>query len=451
MACVPGTQQSCACIGGAATGIQICRTDGTGFESCFGCPDQPIPDMSMPDDLAVSDGGDHCSNGAIDPGESDIDCGGSCPPCSNGLFCNVPGDCKSGMCVAMHCAPKGTPKISLGVPTGYAAGTAPNWIALGDLDKDGKLDVAVADYFNTVAVLLGNGKGAFSSTKTYPLGQMPVGVALADFDGDGRLDLASASPADGTVVVLPGKGDGTLLAARSSKADSTTLSLAAGDLNGDGKIDLVTTGSGGSVGVLLNDGTGSFTQTTFSAGIPYWAEIADLDGDQVIDLAIADSGGNQAVLMRGSGNGIFKPLVNLPSGHMPQWLAIGDFNGDKKPDLVTSNFGDFNDTLSLFLAKGGGAFNAPKTLNVSAVNAKLIAVDLNGDGSLDLVVGHGGAKQVGILLGNGDGTFGLEQLFDGGNTCGVPGVGDLDGDQRLDVLIADLDTNMVNVLLNQGP
>jgi hypothetical protein len=81
-------------------------------------------------------------------------------------------------------------------------------VALGDVNQDGHLDVAVAGFtLNTVAVLLGRGDGSFETAVTYPVAGRPAAVVLADFTGDGFPDLATTNLLTNTVTVLRNAAD----------------------------------------------------------------------------------------------------------------------------------------------------------------------------------------------------------------------------------------------------
>jgi hypothetical protein len=136
----------------------------------------------------------------------------------------------------------------------YAAGSGPFSVGVGDLNSDGKLDLAVANYgSNNVSVFLGNGDGTFQTAVNYGAGLSPYSVTVGDFNGDGKVDLAVANDGSNNVSVLLGRGDGTFQAAANYGAGSSPVSIAVGDFNRDGKPDLATANYGGNnVAILLN-------------------------------------------------------------------------------------------------------------------------------------------------------------------------------------------------------
>ena len=142
-------------------------------------------------------------------------------------------------------------------PSSYATGPGPVSVAIGDLNGDGKPDLATANRgAGSVSVLAGMGDGSFQAKLDYATGSVPYSIAIGDLNGDGRPELATANAQANTVSVLPGRGDGSFRAKLDYATGSLPYAIAIGDLNGDGKPDLATANGGAdSVSVLTNKAT----------------------------------------------------------------------------------------------------------------------------------------------------------------------------------------------------
>jgi uncharacterized repeat protein (TIGR01451 family) len=268
------------------------------------------------------------------------------------------------------------------------AGANPTALAVGDFNGDGLLDVAVGNtiYYsdNGVNILLGKGDGTFQPPVNYATGANVYWVAVGDLNRDGKADLVVANYGSGTLSVLLGNGDGTFQPALDSLLRPNSAgSVAIRDFNGDGKPDLVLSLFTDRVSVLLGNGDG-----TFQPGVDYVTggdtgaiAVGDFDEDGKQDLAVADSQGTVSILL-GNGDGTFQNAVNYSVGDVPQSVLVADFNGDGRQDLA---FGGEDGTVTVLLGTGDGSFGLPLQY-VANYNQQLAMAtgDFNGDGRTDL-------------------------------------------------------------------
>jgi FG-GAP-like repeat/PASTA domain len=247
----------------------------------------------------------------------------------------------------------------------YTTGFDPASVAIGDLNGDGKPDLATANELaiankgeHSASVLLNRGDGTFETKRDYAIGGSGYSVAIGDLNGDGKPDLATAN-ANNSVSVLLNRGDGSFQAKRDSRTGFDPESVAIGDLNGDSKPDLASANNQETVSVFLNRGDSSFhARRDYATGyVPRSVAISDLNGDGKPDLATANyvdgvTGSISVLLNRGDGT--FQAKRDYATGAGPYSVAIGDLNGDGERDLATANFGTGNaDTVSVLLNRPG--------------------------------------------------------------------------------------------------
>jgi autotransporter-associated beta strand protein len=338
----------------------------------------------------------------------------------------------------------------------YPAGAYPLYITIGDVNRDGKLDLAIVNYLdNTVSVLLGNGDSTFQDRTTYATGPNPDSVAIGDVNGDGKSDLVVANQSYNdqhllTVSVLLGNGDGTFQSQISNTADAGGFSVAIGDLYGDGIPDAVVPNIwSNTVSVLLGNGDGTFRNPiiNLTGASPFSVAIGDLNGDGKPDLVVSNESSNTLSVLLGNGDGTFQAQTTYATGSVPNSVAISDLNGDGKLDVVVANA---DDTVSVLLGNGDGTFQAQTTYATGLEPFSVAIGDMNGDGKLDLVVANS-VNTVSVLLGNGDGTFQPQITYATGPAPSSVAIGDVNGDGRPDLVVANWGNNTASVLLNNAP
>jgi hypothetical protein len=351
--------------------------------------------------------------------------------------------------------------------------------AIGDLNGDGKPDIAVACTGGPV-ILLGNGDGTFVEKGTLSPGE--ISLAIVDLRGTGINDVVGADAVNQSVDVFLGNGDGTFQAPVENAVYPAPEHLATGYFSSDGKMDVaVTTGTAYSneysyVFVLFGNGDGTLALPITMGTFPGWANFvpvaADLNSDGVTDLAVVEGGrstggttdsAGTVVVYISNKNGTFQPGVAYATGYGSIDLAVGDFNGDGHKDLAVlaqsgegQQNGGAGDAIVL-LGNGDGTFQGNRAygFSTSTTFGGAVSGDFNGDGKPDLVV-FGEPSEAYVLLGNGDGTFQNPVGYATGLNY-LPGVdlatGDFNGDRHLDLVATGWISNyepVYSILLGYG-
>src|ERR1700674_50234 len=177
-------------------------------------------------------------------------------------------------------------------PMNYPVTAYPTSIAVADFNRDGHLDLAVAnggaESGNSVSVLLGKGDGTFQPKADYAVGYDPRAITAADLNGDGSMDIATADYVSGTTSVLLNKGDGTFRPAASYVAGHpyAPFSIAAAPLEPGSKPSLAVATIAGTY-ILVNNGNGTFKAAQGYEPNSTSVVMADFNKDGKADLAVA--------------------------------------------------------------------------------------------------------------------------------------------------------------------
>lgn len=312
-------------------------------------------------------------------------------------------------------------------------------VHLQDLNADGKLDLVAVTQFD-IRVTAGNGDGTFAAfTYPFPIPSNAVNLTLADVNGDGKADALVGTP--GKVSVLLGTGSSaTWFQPRiDTNTGGNPYGIAVGDLNEDGKVDLaVASTSDPTVGFIhLGNGDGTFAAaSTVSAPNTQFVVTADFNQDGHVDVMF--TGASTVRFFAGIGNGTFAaPTIWDLAGSGPFQLVHAD-NGATW-DVLWGN--------GLLLGNGNGTFGSVRRAAAGAGAVRAAVGDINGDGFLDVAVVNTTAATVTVALGNGDGTLGASSSYPTDTNPVAIAVKDVNGDGRADVLTANQTPGSVSVLL----
>jgi hypothetical protein len=354
----------------------------------------------------------------------------------------------------------------------FTAVANPISIAIGDLDGDGKSDLAVANKGGTTVSIYRNASGSGSITTSsfaakvdFTTGASPYSVSIGDFNGDGKADLAVANSGGTTIsIFLNTSQSGSISFA--TKLDfsvgTAPYFIAIGDLDGDGKADLAVANYGSAtVSVLRN--TSVSNNISFAAKIdfpttssnPYSVAIGDLDGDGKPDLAVANNNVSTFSTFRNTSNSgsiSFASKVDFAAGGSPSYIAIGDLDGDGKADIAVSNAS--SQSVSVFRNTSGiGSISVSTKVDfTTGFGPQAVAIgDLDGDGKADLAISNAGGPSVSLLRNksvSGSISFASRVDFTTGSAPLSVAIGDLDGDGKADLAVANFGAASISVLRN---
>src|ERR1022692_4130509 len=349
----------------------------------------------------------------------------------------------------------------------YPVGSSPQVVAIGDLDGDGRNDVAVATSFNSDAandymlhVFIQASDGTLKPRVKYPLAIRPQSIDIGDVNGDGRADVVvGISNGSGIKIgVLLQNASGTL----DPMVSYTTVNsyqVKIGDFNGDGRMDIAGINWGG-----YDDGLDVFLQTaagTLAPPVTYHAphggndelDAGDVNGDGRTDLVVM-SGQTYAlpnlsvVLQNADGTLAPSSPYSLGSNILSHGIAVGDTNGDGRSDIVVSYGGNRPSSfVARFLQNDQGTLDPAASYPSYDIPQAMVLADVDSDGRKDALVLHGGWLRLGVYRQTASGDFSGEELYPISHASQYQpqalAVGDINGDGLPDAVIADSNNGLI--------
>jgi FG-GAP-like repeat len=350
-------------------------------------------------------------------------------------------------------------------------GKAPGFIAVADVNHDGKPDLLVANTEDqTISVLLGDGQGNFTPApgSPFPCGKGPNDIAVADMNGDGNPDLVIANTGTPYITVLLGDGLGGFQPSPhspfSTQSNPHVHGVAVGNFMGDGKPAVVTDSWGrDEIWLIPSDGQGNLI-------LPGKVFPADLHSDQGVRAADFNKDGNLDVvttsqsaqgvgLLLGDGRGGFRRAAGspFPAGAQTWAFTIDDVNRDGNPDVIVIPYHrDLRDPkqlgVTVLLGDGKGGFRtmpgSPLSLAGCRGPDRVGAGDLRGDGFRDIIVSCAQNDKIMLFMGSKDGTYHVATRQVQTGWSGIA-VADLDGNGKDDIVVSNNSSGTVTIFFSK--
>jgi hypothetical protein len=297
----------------------------------------------------------------------------------------------------------------------------PQQIFVADINNDGKKDLLIG--YSTgyqFSIFINNYVSGVMSASSFTrmditAGNTPSGVCAGDLDGDGKLDIAVNNYSSSNIYVYRNtslsSSSISFATPVSFSTGSSPNSIAVGNIDSDGKFDLAVTNYGGnSISVFRNTSSGigniSFSTTTHSVqSSPYWIRLIDFDGDSNSEIICSNYYGASVSIYRNTAlSGILMASrvdLSVSPGAYPQASAIADFTGDLKNDIAVSV--SSNNVASIFqnLYSTGSltssSFSSITNFSTGSSPVGAVAADLDFDYRPDLVIANYGSTTISVF------------------------------------------------------
>ncbi len=353
-------------------------------------------------------------------------------------------------------------------------GTNPLAVVMADMDNDGKSDLITSNRTaNTISIRKNtsvNGLISYASKIDFAtVGSESKGVAVGDLDADGRIDVVSTG--SNYIGIFRNTTSGTIsLGPRVDYYIDAPNNVVIDDLDGDGKPELIVARKYyGQLLIFKNISVNGFIAfaaprlINTGSSWTYTPAVTDLDGDGKRDILVTETSGgsNELIILKNTTNPLdyitFAAPVTYPIGNVYD-VKVADMDGDGKPDAVLPNYA--SGMLCIFRNTGtpGTIAFAPRADFPAAVSNSITIEDLNGDGKPDVALGPRVGTQI-CLKENTSTPGNLSFIFpstfivtDGTGAiegCSNIAAGDIDGDGKPDLAVANYDSSTVSFFMNQ--
>jgi len=362
-----------------------------------------------------------------------------------------------------------------------------NYIAVGDIDGDGDLDICFANGqgYSSLGTLLkpriyiNGGTGVFTDQTDARVAGITGCFRSAEFgdvDLDGDLDLLLGQDYNRQTLLLINNGTGVFAnetTGRLPALNTSTARATFGDVDGDGDLDIALCNSGtssrfgsGQPRLYLNDGTGRYNDVTTTrlpqGNVSQQMDVLflDADGDFDLDLFLVTRATtpNQSRLWINNGSGTFANLGNFPNDATAYAYDAGDIDGDGDLDLLGTNAGSSNQELLARNANGLGTswtnISSSITPNPTSDDNDSKFFDIDNDGDFDLVIATLGSTKR-IYRNNGTGAFAqvTNAITASTDSSLDVKVADFDGDGDYDIVTGQGESGAFQnrIYINSGP
>ncbi len=297
-------------------------------------------------------------------------------------------------------------------------------------------------------------------------------ICMCDFNNDGLLDVAAANEQHNSVTLFTNNSTvgGINYSTGAIFIGSPTININCGDLNGDGKPDLVVSegNNGNQLYIFQNTTVGSTISfssqnITFSGAVLRRIEINDLDNNGKPELIISNSGSNKVLFLDNQSTLAsisFSPVIHeitIPQASRTMGLSVEDLNGDQLPEIVVNQF--LTDNGNCFVIQnssspGNFQFNNIVELSIPGTMVNLKVGDIDGDGKRDIVATQLLSSAISIFLNEtavgAAPSFASPENFPANNKPWGLDFGDLDGDEKNDIVIGSISNNNQITVLNNN-